>query len=52
MAGDYVQGDAALAWDADLVNQLQGMVDYDSVVEYVNAYLAPQAAQQASALGD
>ena len=52
MAGDYAQGDAALAWDTDLVNLLLGLVDFDSVADYVNAHLAPQAAQQASVLGD
>jgi len=52
MAGDYAQGDAALAWDTDLVNALLGLVDFDSAAEYVNAYLAPQAAQKASVLGD
>jgi hypothetical protein len=52
MAGDYAQGDAALAWDTDLVNLLQGMLHFDSAVEAAKTYLAPQAAQRASALGD
>jgi hypothetical protein len=52
MAGDYAQGDAALAWDTDLVNLLLGLVDFGSAANHVRAYLAPQAAQQASVLGD
>jgi hypothetical protein len=52
MAGDYAQGDAALSWDTELVNLLQGITNFNSAADQVKLYLTPQAAQRASALGD